>query len=409
MLGFRARPDARHPSLDFMHAVRVTSRRSGTVLRYGSGTVVADVAPAAELVVTADGVEAEQPASTSAPHERSETPTRDGRPRRGGTDAAVRRAVMGRVLPPSGSGVPGERPVGRRRTMGVGNLRSAVGRTGGPPRATGEVRMSQTELVSLGDDVRLEVLVTGPAPEVVLLPSANRSASDFAQLSADLAAAGIGSVAVNPRGVAGSTGPTDELSMRDLADDVAGVVDRYVGGPAHLVGHALGNTIARATATFRPTAVRSVSLLACGGHDMGRRTPSSAVMEAFARCHHLDLPPTERVAALGTAFFAEGNDPSPWLEGWYPGGQVVAEALRRSDWREWYLAGRTPVLIVQPTEDQMAPIEVGQELAAEMGGRARYVELAHCGHAILPEQPVAVAEYVLTFLADQEPTTGTAN
>jgi pimeloyl-ACP methyl ester carboxylesterase len=267
--------------------------------------------------------------------------------------------------------------------------------------------MPETELVLLGGGVSIEVLVTGTAPEVVLLPSANRSASDFARLSSDLAAAGLDSLAVNPRGVAGSTGPTDELSMRDLADDVAGVIDRLVGRPMHVVGHALGNTIARATATFRPSTVRSVALLACGGHDLGRRQPPPEVMVAFARCHRADLSTPERLAALGTAFFAEGNDPAPWLEGWYPGGQAVAEALGRSEWREWYLAGSAPVLIVQPTEDQLAPIEVGQELAAALGDRVDYVEVAHCGHAILPEQPTMVAEQVVAFLRQQGLTTGT--
>ena len=57
-------------------------------------------------------------------------------------------------------------------------------------------------------------------------------------------------------------------------------------------------------------------------------------------------------------------------------------------------------MIVQPLDDVLGPPRVGRALAASLGVRARYVELAHCGHAILPEQPVAVAEHVIRFVKD---------
>jgi len=268
--------------------------------------------------------------------------------------------------------------------------------------------MSNVQTVELGPEVELTVAVTraatGARPRVVLLPSANRSAADFEALARALAQAGYGSVAVNPRGVAGSTGPTEGLTMEDLAGDVAGVVAQLVDGPAHVVGHALGNTIARATATYRPEVVRSLALLACGGHDLGRHPPAPEVMAAFGRCHDPDLDPAERLTALQTVFFAAGNDPSEWLDGWWPGGQAVSAALGRSDWREWWRGGDRPVLIFQPTEDAMAPVAVGRELAAELAQRARYVEVPHCGHAILPERPEVVERVVVSFLAEVDAT-----
>jgi len=266
--------------------------------------------------------------------------------------------------------------------------------------------MATIERVDLGAGVELTVAVTGERPRAVLLPSANRSAADFDDLARALAAAGYDSVAVNPRGVAGSVGPTDDLTMEDLAGDVAGVVAHFVGGPAHVVGHALGNTIARATATYRPEAVRSLVLLACGGHDLGRHPPGPDVMAAFGRCHDEALDAAERLVALGVVFFAEGNDPSPWLEGWWPGGQAISAALGRSDWREWWRGGGAPVLVFQPTEDVMAPVSVGRELAAELAQRARYVEVPHCGHAILPERPDVVERVVLSFFEEIDRTLG---
>ncbi len=259
--------------------------------------------------------------------------------------------------------------------------------------------MTRLETVVAGPDVRLEVAVEGERPTVVLLPSAQRGAADFARLARDLAAEGWSSVAVNPRGVAGSTGPTAELTMEDLAGDVAAVVDQLVGGPAHVVGHALGNALARATATYRPEAVRSVALLACGGHDLAGLAPGPEVMEAFGRGHDPALSEAERRAALSLVFFAAGNDPGVWLDGWWPSGAAISAALTRGDWREWWLAGETvPVLVAQPAEDAMAPVAVGRQLAEALGPRATYVELAGCGHAVLPERPAEVASVVTGFL-----------
>ena len=48
----------------------------------------------------------------------------------------------------------------------------------------------------------------------------------------------------------------------------------------------------------------------------------------------------------------------------------------------------------------MAPAEVGRQVAAALGGRVTYVEVARCGHAILPEQPEVIAEHLIAFLRE---------
>src|SRR4051812_20443432 len=245
--------------------------------------------------------------------------------------------------------------------------------------------------------VRLEVLTEGAGDDVILLPSSHRGAADFALLSAALAGAGYRAIAVNPRGVGASTGPLD-LSMRDIADDVAMVIQQMGDGPAHVVGHALGNTFARAPASSRPEAVQSLALLACGGHNLAEAAPPPLVMEHFARCSDTALPDADRIESLGIVFFAPGNDASVWLDGWWEGGSAASAALRSSDPEEWWRGGTAPILIVQPLHDAMAPPETtGRQLKRDLGDRVRYVELADCGHAMLPEQPDLIAEHVLTW------------
>jgi pimeloyl-ACP methyl ester carboxylesterase len=247
----------------------------------------------------------------------------------------------------------------------------------------------------------LQVILDGDEVDVVLLASALRSASDFRELARRLAEAGWGSAAVNLRGV-GASSPADRpQSMRDIAADIAAVIDAVAGRPVHVVGHALGNTFARATAAYQPEAVRSVVLLACGGHSRAHAALRPELLAHFNRCHDLQATREERLESLAEVFFAPGNDPSPWLDGWWPSGSGLSAALAMEEPGEWATAGTAPVLIVQPLNDALASPEVGRDLADQIGRRGRYVELDNCGHAILPEQPDRVSEIVISFLQQQ--------
>jgi pimeloyl-ACP methyl ester carboxylesterase len=257
--------------------------------------------------------------------------------------------------------------------------------------------MTTTEHVEDRDrGLRLEVLVEGEGESVVLLPSAMRGAADFLVVQRALADAGYRSFAVNPRGVGESTPPPSDISLRDLADDVALVVEKLGGGYAHLVGHALGNIVVRATASYRPEVTATVSVMPCGGHSLARHPVSGEVLGAFQRCHDETLTDEERLEALQLAFFAPGNDPRPWLDGWWPTSSFGDLTAQQPD--EWWQAGTAPILILQPLEDAMAPTEVGREVAVALHDRATYVELPDCGHAILPEEPEVVTAHLVAFL-----------
>jgi pimeloyl-ACP methyl ester carboxylesterase len=245
-------------------------------------------------------------------------------------------------------------------------------------------------------DIRLEVLVEGAGELVVLVPSAMRGAADFAQLQRALTAAGYRSVAINPRGAGRSTPPTEDISLPDFAADIACVVHQLSAGRAHLVGHANGNTVVRATASYRPEVAATVTVMPCGGHNLDAYPVPDKVLDAFRRCHDETLSEQERLEALGITFFAAGNDARSWLDGWWPAS--ASGALYRSDPDEWWRAGTAPILIIQPLEDAMAPVGVGRDTAAALGDRATYIEIPRCGHAILPEQPEAIAQHVIAFL-----------
>jgi len=250
--------------------------------------------------------------------------------------------------------------------------------------------------------VTMEAIVCGEGPDVILIASALRGAGDFAQLQEDLAEAGFRSIAIHMRGAGRSSGPDGDFTLHDLARDVAGVIEELCDGPVHIVGHALGNIVARGTASFWPDLVRSVTVMPCGGHDLGKHPVSQDVIAAMGRCHDEDLSDAERCEALAIAFFAPGNDPGSWLEGWWPESTIVSTAALSTDPEQWWRAGEKPILILQPLEDAMSPRESGLASAEALGERANYVEIPHCGHAILPEQPELVARAVTAFLHEQE-------
>jgi pimeloyl-ACP methyl ester carboxylesterase len=256
------------------------------------------------------------------------------------------------------------------------------------------------EMVPVRSGARLEVVVTGDAPDVVLIPSAQRGAADFDRLAADLLAAGHGSVAINPRGAGASPAVERPATLQALAGEVADIVAATVGGPAHVVGHALGNVVARATAAYHPEAVRSVTLLACGGHDLDAAPPPPELVVHFDRCHRAELPDTDRLESLQVVFFAPGNDPSSWLTGWWPDSDV-REVFETTDPSEWWTAGTADVLVVWPVDDVLCPARVVEALVSALGSRARLVEVAGCGHAILPEQPDVIAAQLTAFLQTQ--------
>jgi len=259
-----------------------------------------------------------------------------------------------------------------------------------------------SDLVPLADrDVALEVSRWGPHPDVAMIPSAHRGAGDYARLAADLFAAGFGSVAINVRGIGRSTGTLDGLDLTDVADDIGDLIALLSDGPVHIVGHALGQVFARATASYRPEVIRSVSLLACGGHDRAYRPPPVHLLEHFDKCGRADLPDDVRLASLRALFFARGSDPTPWLGGWWPEADV-ARVFGTIDPVEWASAGKSNVLILQPLEDPLCPPEVGRELLGMLGERGKYVEIPHCSHAMLPEQPDVISAAIISFLREQD-------
>lgn len=257
--------------------------------------------------------------------------------------------------------------------------------------------MIETERRIARGEIELRVRVIGQAGtrNLVMLPSLGRGSHDFDDLAAHLAETGYRVLLPEPRGIDGSAGRLEDQTLHDFADDVAAVIEQVTSPPVVLVGHAYGNRVARTVAADNPALVDRLILIAAGG-----LVPIRAeILEAMRGCMTLTLPRGERLAHLAKAFFAPGNDPSVWLDGWWPEiAAAQSAAVRATNTEDWWEAGGRPMTVLQAQYDAIAPRENALDLKRRLGERVSIVDISGAGHAMLPEQPEQIARGVLGAL-----------
>ena len=98
-------------------------------------------------------------------------------------------------------------------------------------------------------------------------------------------------------------------------------------------------------------------------------------------------------------FFAPGNDARLWLTGFHANVRA-AEIIARdaTPQKEYYAAGNVPLLDIQGEDDPYKPPSARNELVDEFGAkRVTVVRIPHAAHAIIVEQPNAVADAVVAW------------
>ncbi len=255
----------------------------------------------------------------------------------------------------------------------------------------------RTALVPAGDAV-VETTVEGIGPALLMLPSLGRDGyEDFDDVAALLAHGGLTVLRPQPRGIGASHGRMEGTSLHDMAADIAAVIRAEGGGRAVILGHAFGHFVARMTAVDFPALVRGVVLAAAAA-----RHYAPEIAATPRRAGDLSAPEADRLAALRLGFFAHGHDPTPWLHGWHPATQRMQidcrekQGVQQADW--WH-AGTAPMLELIPALDPFKPRDKWEELRTEFGLRVQARVIEDASHALFPEQPHAVAEAILGWVA----------
>ena len=253
----------------------------------------------------------------------------------------------------------------------------------------------RTHLLDLPGGV-LEVFCAGEGPPVLLVPSLGRGQEDFDEVAVLLLAAGLRLIRPEPRGIGRSAPLHPGATLHDMAADVAAAIEAEGVGQVLAAGHAAGNWVVRMLAHDRPDLVRGVAMLAAVTGTGVAPAISRAITSSFDHA----LPDAERLGHLQHAYFAPGHDASVWLPGWHPD---VARAQRAANAattdRTWLRAAeRQPLLYLAAAEDAIAPPPSEAELQDQLGPLVRRVVVADAGHALLPEQPEAVAAALVDFV-----------
>jgi pimeloyl-ACP methyl ester carboxylesterase len=122
------------------------------------------------------------------------------------------------------------------------------------------------------------------------------------------------------------------------------------------------------------------------------------VREAIRQASDPSLPQEERLRALQMAFFAPDHDPHVWLSGWHPATEKMEnEASAATPVDLWFAGGKAPILDLQAENDAVAQPKFRGVLKSELGGRVTVVVIPNAGHALVPEQPEAMANAISVF------------
>lgn len=231
--------------------------------------------------------------------------------------------------------------------------------------------------------------VRGAGPLVVILASTGRGTAEFGDLADRLAERGYRVALPEPRGIAPSSGPMKDVTFHDFANDFAAVI-KAEGGSAIVAGHAYGQWIARTMAADHPGLVKGVAMVAGGA----RKWPAE-LSAAISTINSSAATQDQKLAGLRLAFFAKGNDPTHWLQGWYPDvteSQRAARTLTRQE--SWWAAGNAPILDLQGAVDPFRPESSRMEVKEEFGDRVTVKVIPNASHALPAEKPLETADAI---------------
>lgn len=206
------------------------------------------------------------------------------------------------------------------------------------------------------------------------------------------------------RGAGRTEAPPGPYTMRQMADDTAGLVRQLGHWPAHVVGVSLGGMIAQELAINHPDVVRTL-VLGCtdfGGPEAIRKGDSEQGLRPAAD------PKEAARRAVETIYSVEWLQANPeevariqTLRADYPptpaGYQAQLQAVLSHDCADRLDRIRAPVLVLTGTADRVVPWENSRLLAGRIPG-AEQITYDGAGHGFFDERRPQVVRDIADFI-----------
>ncbi|MFV0388199.1 MAG: alpha/beta fold hydrolase [Pyrinomonadaceae bacterium] len=251
--------------------------------------------------------------------------------------------------------------------------------------------------------VEIEYYTQGDGEQaIVLLPGGSLNINYLKGLSESLVGAEYMVILVNSRGAGKSSDfMTDEITLHDLANDVANVIERIDKGKVVVVGHAFGNRVARMLVADHPELVCKVVLLATGG----KVTPSQEAQKALAVAFSNTSTTEEYLDAMKVMVGNPKDEEIAWnaiKDSRAPNsGPIQTVASKNTDINDWWAPkSEIPFLALQGTKDIIAPPENTKLLKQDLGAQLAVVEIEGAGHLMCVTKPDLTSNEIKKFLAN---------
>jgi len=246
---------------------------------------------------------------------------------------------------------------------------------------------------------------TGVGPNLVLLHGAVTDRRSWGNV-VDLLASTFRVTVFDAPGCGGSDDPEDTWLMDDYADSVAGLLGELELGPAHLVGHSWGSSLALATHLRHSGAARSLVLAGAYAGWGGSLAPDLVAqrlafghqiadqLEADERWDPASMPGlfSERISAVWRARILETMHSIR-----ASGTRTMATALAACDLRPALGNVTVPTLLLAGEVDERSSLAVAEALQAAIP-RSTLTVLPGLGHEMFAEDPERCCDAVRAFL-----------
>jgi 3-oxoadipate enol-lactonase len=260
-------------------------------------------------------------------------------------------------------------------------------------------------VVSVGE-IELDYERSGNAsgPPLLLIMGMSGTALHWGEPFLELLRADFDVIAYDHRGVGASTSLEGPVTIRQMADDAAGLLAALELESAHVLGISMGGMIAQELALNHRERIRTLTLgcTYCGGP--GSALASEAVMGKLgAALASGDMERATRAAWEINVSPAMAADEQAWERFRATGMRravavpVIMQQLQACTAHDTYerlpeLAG-LPTLVIHGTEDELLPVQNGKLIASRVPGSQLEI-FDGVGHLFFWERPERSAELV---------------